>query len=178
MTDDTEQLVSRLEREGETASSALEAAGQAPWLEPDMAVTEKPALWPVLSEWRAHIQRAEETGVPPFQLESCDALVARMGALAEKDALPGELAGVLEEHGPFAEDRALVSGWLSAMLETAGQRERMLAEAAVSGTAVTSLPGHAAWSRRAERALEEGARLLLDEGRYGVHLDRIAGARA
>ena len=69
LTDDTEQLVSRLEREGETVSSALEAAGQAPWLEPDMAVTEKPALWPVLEEWRAHVQRAEEAGVLPFHLD-------------------------------------------------------------------------------------------------------------
>ena len=176
LTDDTEQLVSRLEREGETVSSALEAAGQAPWLEPDMAVTEKPALWPVLQEWHAHVQRAEKADLPPFHLAGCDALIARMGALAEKDALPGALAAVLEEHRPFAEDRTFVSNWTSAMLEMAGQRERMLAEAAAAGTAVTSLPGHAAWSRRAERALDEGVE-LEDEGRYGVHLDRIAGAR-
>ena len=178
LTDDTEQLVSRLEREGETVSSALEAAGQAPWLEPDMAVTEKPALWPVLEEWRAHVQRAEEAGVPPFHLVGCDALMARMGALAEREALPGALAKVLEEHRPFAEDRAMVSKWTSSMLEMAGRRERMLAEAAAAGTAVTSLPGHAAWSRRAEGAVEESAELLADEDRYGVHLDRIAGARA
>ena len=178
LTDDTEQLVSRLEREGETVSSALEAAGQAPWLEPDMAVTEKPALWPVLEEWRAHVQRAEKAGVPPFHLEGCDALMARMGALAKKDALPGALAEVLEEHRPFAEDRAMVSNWTSTMLKMAGRRERMLAEAAAAGTAVTSLSGHAAWSRRAEGAVKEGAELLADEGRYGVHLDRIAGARA
>ena len=178
LTDDTEQLVSRLEREGETVSSALEAAGQAPWLEPDMAVTEKPALWPVLAEWRAHVQRAEKAGVPPFHFDGCDALMARMGALAEKEALPGALAEVLEEHRPFAEDRALVSDWTSSMLEIAGRRERMLAEAAAAGTAVTSLPGHAAWTRRAEGAVEESAELLADEDRYGVHLDRIAGARA
>ena len=178
LTDDTEQLVSRLEREGETVSSALEAAGQAPWLEPDMAVAEKPALWPVLEEWRAHVQRAEEADVLPFHLVGCDALMARMGALAEKEALPGALAEVLEEHRPFAEDRAMVSGWTSSMLEIAGRRERMLAEAAAAGTAVTSLPGHAAWTRRAEGALDEGAELLADEDRYGVHLDRIAGARA
>ena len=178
LTDDTEQLVSRLEREGETVSSALEAAGQAPWLEPDMAVTEKPALWPVLEEWRAHVQRAEKDDVPPFHLAGCDALIARMGALAEKEALPGALAGVLEEHRPFAEDRAMVSKWTSSMLEIAGRRERMLAEAAAAGTAVTSLPGHAAWTRRAEGAVKESAELLADEDRYGVHLDRIAGARA
>ena len=100
-----------------------------------------------------------------------------MGALAEKDALPGALAEVLEEHRPFAEDRAMVSDWTSSMLEIAGRRERMLAEAAAAGTAVTSLPGHAAWSRRAEGAVEEGVE-LEDEERYGVHLDRIAGARA
>ena len=178
LTDDTEELVSRLEREGERVSSALEAAGQAPWLEPDMAVTEKPALWPVLAEWRAHVQRAEKAGVPPFHLMGCDALMARMGVLAKKDALPGALAEVLEEHRPFAEDRAMVSKWTSTMLEIAGRRERMLAEAAAAGTAVTSLPGHAAWTRRAEGAVKESAELLADEDRYGVHLDRIAGARA
>ena len=177
LTDDTEELVSRLEREGERVSSALEAAGQALWLEPDMAVTEKPALWPVLAEWRAHVQRAEKAGVPPFHLMGCDALMARMGVLAKKDALPGALAEVLEEHRPFAEDRAMVSKWTSTMLEIAGRRERMLAEAAAAGTAVTSLPGHSAWSRRAEGAVKESAELLADEDRYGVHLDRIAGAR-
>ena len=104
--------------------------------------------------------------------------MARMGALAEKDALPGALAGVLEEHRPFAENRAMVSKWTSSMLEIAGRRERMLAEAAAAGTAVTSLPGHAAWTRRAEGAVKESAELLADEDRYGVHLDRIAGARA
>ena len=143
-----------------------------------MAVTEKPALWPVLEEWRAHVQRAEEADLQPFQLEGCDALMARMGALAEREALPGALAEVLEEHRPFAEDRAMVSDWTSSMLEMAGQRERMLAEAAAAGTAVTSLPGHAAWTRRAEGAVKESAELLADEDRYGVHLDRIAGARA
>ena len=178
LTDDTEQLVSRLEREGETVSSALEAAGQAPWLEPDMAVTEKPALWPVLADWRAHVQRAEEADLQPFHLVGCDALMARMGALAEKEALPGALAKVLEEHRPFAEDRTFVSDWTSSMLKTAGRGERMLAEAAAAGTAVTSLPGHAAWTRRAKGAVKESAELLADEDRYGVHLDRIAGARA
>ena len=178
LTDDTEQLVSRLEREGETVSSALEAAGLAPWLEPDRAVTEKPALWPVLEEWRAHVQRAEKAGMPPFHLGGCDALIARMGALAKKDLLPGAVAGVLEEHRPFAEDRAFVSDWTSSVLEMTGQRERMLAEAAAAGTAVTSLRGHAAWSRRAKEALDKGVELQEDEGRYGVHLDRIAGTRA
>ena len=178
LTDDTEQLVSRLEREGESVSSALEATGLAPWLEPDRAVTEKPALWPVLEEWRAHVQRAEKAGVPPFHLEGCDALIARMGALAKKDLLPGAVAGVLEEHRPFAEDRASVSDWTSSMLQTAGQRERILAEAVAVGTAVTSLRGHATWSRRARGALDKGVELREDEGRYGVHLDRIAGARA
>ena len=179
LTDDTEQLVSRLEREGETVSSALEAAGQAPWLEPDMAVTEKPALWPVLADWRAHVQRAEEAGpaaLPSRGLRCADGAHGCAGG--EREALPGALAGVLEEHRPFAEDRAMVSKWTSSMLEIAGRRERMLAEAAAAGTAVTSLPGHAAWSRRAEGALDESMELLADEDRYGVHLDRIAGARA
>jgi len=178
LTDDTEQLVSRLEREGEAVSSALEAAGRAPWLEPDLAVSEKPALWPVLEEWHAHVGRAREAGVPPFHLDGCDALMARMNALAEKEALPGELAGVLEERKPFAKDRAVVSDWLSTMLETAGWRERMVAEAAASETAVTSLRGYAAWQGQALRAMAGGFRLLAREERYGVHLDRIAGARA
>ena len=111
LTDDTEQLVSRLEREGQSVSSALEAAGEAPWLQPDldMKVAEKPLLWPVLADWRAHVERAHEMEVRPFHLDGCEALIARMRALAAKEALPGELASVLEEHRPFAGDRARVT---------------------------------------------------------------------
>ena len=180
LTDDTEQLVSRLEREGQSVSSALEAAGEAPWLQPDldMKVAEKPLLWPVLADWRAHVERAHEMEVPPFHLDGCEALIARMHALAAKEALPGELASVLEEHRPFAGDRARVTGWLSSMLELAGTRERLLAEARASGEAVTDHPGDAAWRTQAVTTRAEGALMLVDKYRYGVHLDRVAGARA
>ena len=180
LTDDTEQLVSRLEREGQSVSSALEAAGEAPWLQPDldMKVAEKPLLWPVLADWRAHVERANEMEVPPFHLDGCEALIARMRALAAKEALPGELASVLEEHRPFAGDRARVTGWLSSMLELAGRRERLLTEARASGEAVTDHPGHAAWRTQAVTTWAEGALMSVDRYRYGVHLDRVAGARA
>ena len=181
LTDDTEQLVSRLEREGHSVSSALEAAGEAPWLEPQVeaAAAEKPQMWPVLADWRAHVGRAREMGIPPFHLDGCDALIARMNAIAAKEIdLPDELAAVLEEHRPFAADRAEVAGWQSSVLQRAGERERLLAEARAAGEAVTDLAGHAAWRRRAEATLARGDGLLADEGRYGVHLDRVAGARA
>ena len=180
LTDDTEQLVSRLEREGQSVSSALEAAGEAPWLQPDldMKVAEKPLLWPVLADWRAHVERAHEMEVRPFHLDGCEALIARMHALAAKEALPGELASVLEEHRPFAGDRARVTEWLSSMLELAGTRERLLAEARASGEAVTDHPGDAAWRTQAVTTRAEGALMLVDKYRYGVHLDRVAGARA
>ena len=177
LTDDTEQLVSRLEREGQSVSSALEAAGEAPWLEPDMetAVAQKPPMWPVREEWRAHVGKAQEMGIPPFHLDGCDALVVRMERLAGKEALPDDLAQVLEEHKPFAGDRAEVAEWHSAMLQRAGERERLLAEAA--GGAVTDLRRYAAWRRRTESTIARGEGLLADEDRYGVHLDRVAGAR-
>ena len=181
LTDDTEQLVSRLEREGHSVSSALEAAGEAPWLEPrvEAAAAEKPQMWPVLSDWRAHVERAHEMGIPPFHLDGCGALIARMNAIAAKEIEPPEeLAAVLEEHRPFAADRAEVAEWQSAMLQRAGERERLLAGARASDEPVTDLAGHAAWRRRAEAALAQGDGLLADEGRYGVHLDRVAGARA
>lgn len=50
-----------------------------------------------------------------------------------------------------------------------------LAEAA--GGAVTDLRRYTAWQKRAESTIAEGDGLLSDEGRYGVHLDRVAGAR-
>ena len=181
LTDDTEQLVSRLEREGHSVSSALEAAGEAPWLEPraEAAAAEKPPMWPVLADWKAHVGRAEQMNVPPFHLDGCDALIARMNAIAAKEIEPPEeLAAVLEEHRPFAADRAEVAEWQSAMLQRAGERERLLAGARASDEPVTDLAGHAAWRRRAEAALAQGDGLLADEGRYGVHLDRVAGARA
>ena len=57
-------------------------------------------------------------------------------------------------------------------------RERLLAEARAGGEAVTDRPGHAAWRTQAVTTRAEGALMLVDKYRYGVHLDRVAGARA
>ena len=110
LTDDTEQLVSRLEREGERVSSALEAAGEAPWLAPDGEVARKPSLWPVLEEWRVHAERTAAMNVTPFHLDGSEALVARIEALASKEMAPRERvhlerAGAGERLGQIGELR-------------------------------------------------------------------------
>ena len=98
LTDDTEQLVSRLEREGEPVPSALEAAGRAPWLGPDIAVTvtEKPALWPVLEDWRAHVgarTRAGSAALPSRGLRCADRAHGRAGGEGRAARRAGRRSG-------------------------------------------------------------------------------------
>ena len=114
---------------------------------------------------------------PPFHLMGCDALMARMGALAEKDALPGALAEVLENTGPSPKTGPWCRKWTSSMLEIAGRASGCWRKRRQPGRRSRPFPVTPP-GRGGRGAVEESAELLADEDRYGVHLDRIAAARA
>ena len=99
--------------------------------------------------------------------------------LREARLLPGKSFASFDFKAvPMLAKAQVMTEWLSSMLELAGTRERLLAEARASGEAVTDHPGHAAWRTQAVTTRAEGALMLVDKYRYGVHLDRVAGARA
>ncbi len=175
LTDDTEQLVARLEQEGQSVPSALEATGEAPWLRPDLAmpVAQKPSLWPVLEDWRRHVAEAGARGEEPFRMDGCEALMARAGAHVRNGCdLPGELASAVEDHAAFARDRGLVNDWVTALLDVAGERKDLETHAASLETDIHQLNGRlSGWHRKLHKVLVDGQEIAGDMVRYGPHLD-------
>ena len=180
LTDDTEELVHKLEQDHGRAPSALEATGTEPWVAPDRAetVTEKESLVPALDDWRALVTEAAEAGVSPFVLDGADALMARIRRRAARDPeMPEELNRSLADHEPFARDRTRTGRWANALEVSAGRRTRLLAEAQAGNSALADIPEIRSWRREANRIVVEGRRLLADGDRYGPHLERIGTAR-
>ncbi len=175
LTDDTEQLVARLEQEGQSVPSALEATGEAPWLRPDLAmpVAQKPSLWPVLEDWRRLVAEAGDRGEEPFRMDGCEALMARAGAHVRNGCdLPGELASAVEDHAAFARDRGLVNDWETALLDVAGERKDLETHAASLETDIHQLNGRLlGWHRKLHKVLVDGQEIAGDMVRYGPHLD-------
>ena len=180
LTDDTEQLVHRLEQEHGRAPSALEATGDESWLVPDPAtpVTEKEPLCQALHDWRTLEAAAREAGVPAFHMDGSDALMARIQRRSERDPeMPEVLKRALEYHEPFVRDRERVTRLSGRADLAAGARTRLLAEAQAANTDLRNLDGYARWRRDADRAVAEGRELLGDETRYGLHLAKVGHAR-
>ena len=180
LTDDTEQLVHRLEQEHGRAPSALEETGYESWLTPERtgANLEKEPIVPALHDWRALEEASREAGIPAFHMNGCDALMARVRRRAEHDPdMPDELKRVLADHEPFVRDRERVTNRAGRAELAAGERTRLLAEALAANTDPRNLDGYARWRRDADRAVKEGRELLGDDSRYGPHLARIGNVR-
>ncbi len=173
LTDDTEQLVHRLEQEHGRAPSALEETGYESWLTPGRtgADLEKGPVVPALHDWRALEEAAREAGIPAFHMNGCDALMARVRRRAERDPdMPEELKRVLAEHEPFVRDRERVTNWAGRTQLAAGERSWLLGVARRTDGGLRGVEGLSRWRRNAERLLAEGKEILGDVTRYGVHL--------
>ena len=177
LTDNREDLMAALEEATGEHISALEAVGE----DPAVRVTEREALWPQLSAWRAHAARAGEAGLLPLDMEGHEEVLARLGRLAARRNLPcpppAAVTRILEEQEAEAARRSEVEAWLGESGESEVARGMLGEEADAAGMPLTDLPGWRAWRDAAERRVMAGRRLLGVE-EYCPHLDRAGGDRA
>ena len=123
LTDDTQELVHRLEQEIGVSHSALEATGHE-LHRLDRDVSRKEPLRPALQEWRKLEAEAERDGISPFLAEEAEALLDRLRQRAEAEGgdAPEELARILADHDGHV--RGLDLDALEGMLQSLRHRAR------------------------------------------------------
>ena len=141
LTDDTQELVHRLEQEIGVSHSALEATGHAV-RHMEHEVSRKEPLRPALREWRRLEAEAERDGISPFLAEGVDELLDRLRQRAEAEGgdAPEEIARILADHDGHVrglELHAIEEAWRS--LRARAERE---------GANISVLPGAGAVLKR------------------------------
>ena len=139
LTDDTQELVHRLEQEIGVSHSALEATGHV-LHRLDRDVSRKEPLRPALQEWRALEAEAERDGISPFLAEEADELLERLRSRAEAEGgdAPDELARILSDHDAHVrgQDREALEGLLWSLRSRAASEGRNVAVQPGAGAAL------------------------------------------
>ena len=178
LTDDTQELVHRLEQEIGVSHSALEATGHA-LHRLDREVSRKEPLRPALREWRALEAEAERDGISPFLAEEADALLDRLRERAEAEGgdAPEELARILADHDAHVrgQDREALEGRLLHLRSRAASEGRNVAVQPGAG-AVLKMAGELA-ERRPDALPKPLADFVSECGtrmrELGDRLDRV-----
>ena len=129
-------------------------------------------------DWDRHLARADRAGIHAIYVDGCDALRARMQALAVNPdldpALQGKVSRVL---AIIDEETALsreVEDYLAAVEGKIAYRENVLEVVAVDlRNEVADHHGYGEWRAEVERLVETGQRILADRERYGDHLEGV-----
>ena len=125
-------------------------------------------------EWQAHLRRAEQEGVHPFDLDAAAGLVERIGAFAGRAGLPAGPRGSLEEIVVQYRTHAGARDRLRDCLRDAERHWRRY-ESIVRrdlDQRPEESPSWRGWLERNERLLRAGRAILDDPRTYGPHLDR------
>ena len=129
-------------------------------------------------DWDRHLVRADRAGIHAIYVDGCDALRARMQALAVNPdldpALQGKVSRVL---AIIDEETALsreVEGYLAAVEGKIAYRENVLEMVAIElRNEVADHHGYGEWREGIERLVETGQRILADREAYGDHLEGV-----
>ncbi len=178
LTDDTQELVHRLEQEIGVSHSALEATGLA-LHRLDREVSRKEPLRPALQEWRKLEAEAERDGISPFLAEEADALLDRLRERAEAEGgdAPEEIARILADHDAHVrgQDREALEDMLQHLRSRAVSEGRNVAAQPGAG-AVLKMAGEFA-ERRPDALPKPLADFVSECGsrmrELGDRLDRV-----
>ena len=178
LTDDREALIERLEAQDWSEDGALEALG--------IDLSEPPVVDPeefaaLAADWRALLQKGEETNTLPFFLTGYRDVMARAAALAQIEDLPEDMrrltGTMLAEHeGHLARDRE-VRGLVERVRDHWRRWPELGWAASAQGLPIEELAEHDAWREEGAALLEAVARLAAD-GEAARHLRAMPGARA
>ena len=126
-------------------------------------------------EWRAHLRRAEQEGVHPFDLDGAADLAGRIAAFARWDGLPagprGRLHDIVVQHAAHARAGERLREYVRDAERHWRRYESILRRD--RDAAPEESPSWRGWLERNERLLRAGRAILDDRGTYGPHIERM-----
>ena len=132
-------------------------------------------------DWRRHVGRAERSGISPFDLDGAAELIRRVGEFAGREGLPAEprrqLQDLVDRYNRHVQAGARLESWLRDADRHWRRYRSIFRRAQALDVAPETLRPYRDWLRRNERLLRDGKTILDDPATYGVHLDRMEGAR-
>ena len=132
-------------------------------------------------DWQRHAARAERSGMSPFDLDGAAALIRRIGEFARNENLPAEprrrLHGLVQRYTRHLEAAARLEAWLDDADRHWQRYDSIYRRAHDLDVPPDTLRPFRDWLESNERLLQAGRAILDEPGTYGVHLDRIEGAR-
>ena len=189
-------IVEAVAAEAIAAGSAAPAAGSAPEQAlpprtPEAAAPspehDAPPDWRTLyrelqRDWNVLVALAEEPDLPLPLMESYDALILRVHALADRPDLSERarsvIDGLLEYHEDETAARETAEGFLAAAERHVGTYNVLEGHAVERGLPVDRLDAWPEWREAAEMLAATGKAILANEDRYGAWLDAMTIGRS
>ena len=132
-------------------------------------------------DWSRHVGRVERAGVSLYDLDGVAEFVRRIAAFAAKERAPAEprhrLQAMLERYWAHVRAGSRVRDWHQASDRHWQSFDDLARRARALDLRPEDLPSWPDWLEGNERLVREGRAILDDTGTYGVHLDRMEGAR-
>ena len=132
-------------------------------------------------DWRAHVRRAERSGISPFDLDGAAELIGRVREFAGREGLPAEprrqLQDLVDRYNRHVQTGARLESWLRDADRHWRRYRSIFRRAQALDVAPETLRPYRDWLQRNEGLLRDGRAILDDAATYGVHLDRMEGAR-
>ncbi|MCY4560289.1 MAG: hypothetical protein OXF79_28810, partial [Chloroflexi bacterium] len=132
-------------------------------------------------DWNDLVARAEEPDLPLPLMESYDALILRVRALADRPDLSERarsvIDGLLEYHEDETAAREIAEGYLAAAESHVEAYKALERQAAERDLPVARLDAWPQWREAAEMLVATGKAVLADDERYGAWLDAMSIGR-
>ena len=129
-------------------------------------------------DWNDLVARAEEPYLPLPLMESYDALILRVRALADRPDLSERarsvIDGLLEYHEDETAARETAEGYLAAAERHVEAYKALERHAGERGLPINRLDAWPQWREAAELLTATGKAVLADEDRYGAWLDAMS----